>query len=186
LPADRFPRVVSLACHDLRTPLATVYGFARTLSRAGELDERSARFVEMIESASEQMTVMLDQVGVLARIESGRYEPTPIEVDTLELATSDDERIDASGEGTTIETDAPSVKRGLESLAIAAVRHGGVERVTWTVSGRELVLAPVNESSAPVLLGDELRDLGSIVARALIEHLGGSLEVRDATLRVTV
>jgi hypothetical protein len=48
------------------------------------------------------------------------------------------------------------------------------------------VLSPVNESSAPVLLGDELRDLGSIVARALIEHLGGSLEVRDATLRVTV
>jgi signal transduction histidine kinase len=186
LPAERFPRVVSLACHDLRTPLATVYGFARTLSRAGELDERSARFVGMIESASEQMTVMLDQLGVLARIESGRYEPTLIEADTLELATSDDERIDASGEGETIETDAPSVKRALESFAVAAVRHGGVERATWTVRRRELVLTPVNDASGPVLLGDELRDLGSIVGRVLIERLGGSLELRDETLRVTV
>ena len=49
MPDDRFPRIVSLACHDLRTPLATVYGFARTLTRSGELDDRSARFVGMIE-----------------------------------------------------------------------------------------------------------------------------------------
>ena len=76
-----FPRLVSLACHDLRTPLATVYGFARTLTRAGELDERSARFVTMIEEASEQMTELLDELGTAARIESGRWEPVsrPVE-----------------------------------------------------------------------------------------------------------
>src|SRR5919112_6522853 len=95
---DRFARVVSLACHDLRTPLATVYGFARTLSRGGDLDERNARFVGMIEAASEQMTDLLDQLGVLARIESDRYEPALVEADTLELATSDDERVAATGE----------------------------------------------------------------------------------------
>ena len=55
-----FPRVVSLACHDLRTPLATIYGFARTLTRAGEVDERALRFLTMIEQASEQMTELLD------------------------------------------------------------------------------------------------------------------------------
>ena len=49
MPESRFPRVVSLACHDLRTPLATVYGFARTLTRAGELDDRTLRFLGMIE-----------------------------------------------------------------------------------------------------------------------------------------
>jgi signal transduction histidine kinase len=32
------PKLVSLACHDLRTPLATVYGFARTITRADGLD----------------------------------------------------------------------------------------------------------------------------------------------------
>ena len=32
---SRFPRLVSLACHDLRTPLATIYGFARTLNADG-------------------------------------------------------------------------------------------------------------------------------------------------------
>ncbi len=39
---NRFPRIVSLACHDLRTPLATIYGFARTLTRMEEHDERTA------------------------------------------------------------------------------------------------------------------------------------------------
>ena len=43
--AQDFPRLVTLACHDLRTPLATVNGFAKTLLRGGELDERTLRFV---------------------------------------------------------------------------------------------------------------------------------------------
>jgi len=52
---DEYPRVVSLACHDLRTPLATVFGFSRTLARGGDLDERSARFVGMMGEAADQM-----------------------------------------------------------------------------------------------------------------------------------
>src|SRR6266568_1396722 len=116
---QRFARLVSLACHDLRTPLATVYGFARTLTRTEVLDERSARFVGMIESASEQMTDLLDQLGVAARIEAGRYDPALVDADTLDLATSADERISAAGEGATVETDPPAVRRALEALAVA-------------------------------------------------------------------
>src|SRR2546425_7853962 len=181
---QRFARLVSLACHDLRTPLATVYGFARTLTRTEVLDERSARFVGMIESASEQMTDLLDQLGVAARIEAGRYEPALVEADTLDLATSGDERISVAGEGATVETDAPAVRRALEALAVAATRHGGVDGVAWTVRGRELELAPVNAEAGPVVTGDELRDLGSLVARSVIESLGGSLALDGDTLRV--
>src|SRR5947209_19185365 len=123
MASSRFPRLVSLACHDLRTPLATVYGFARTLTRAGELDDRSARFIGMIEEASEQMTALLDELGVAARIAGGRWEPVLVEVDVRELAESGDERIAVEGSGETIETERESVARGLESLAVAAIRH---------------------------------------------------------------
>jgi len=51
---QRFPRLVSLACHDLRTPLATVNGFAKTLTRGGTLGEREAHFVDLIEAAADQ------------------------------------------------------------------------------------------------------------------------------------
>jgi signal transduction histidine kinase len=181
---DRFPRVVSLACHDLRTPLATIYGFARTLTRAGDLDERTMRFLGMIEEASEQMTGMLDEVGVAARIEGGRWEPVLREADTLELATSDDERIASEGEGETIETEPESIGRALRALAIATSRYGPVDQVTWRVRGRVLELAPITADAAPVVTGESIRDLGSLVARLAIEELGGSIELDGETLRV--
>lgn len=184
MPDSRFPRLVSLACHDLRTPLATIYGFARTLTRAGELDERSARFLAMIEEASEQMTELLGELGTAARIESGRWEPVPRLVDTLELAQSDDERIAVEGTGEPIEIDAAAVQRSLAALAVAAVRHGSVERVTWRVDGRLFELSPVSAAAAPVVTGEELKDLGSLVARLVIEELGGALELDGETLRV--
>jgi light-regulated signal transduction histidine kinase (bacteriophytochrome) len=186
MDANRFARFVSLACHDLRTPLATVYGFARTLTRTEGLDDRTARFLGMIEEASEQMTEMLDDVGIAAQIVGKRWEPLLRAADTLELARSDDERIEASGEGETIETQEVAVARGLQALAIAAVRYGPVERVAWHVSGRVLELSPITADAAPVVTGEQVRDLGSLVARLVIEELGGSLELTGATLRVTL
>ena len=181
-----FARVVSLACHDLRTPLATVTGFAKTLLRTGELDERSSRYVGMIDSAADQLAALLDQLGLLARIEGGRYDPALVEADTLELATSTDEHVDSLGQGEMIQTDDAAVRRALESLATAAVRHGGLERVTWTVSGRTLALTPVTADAAPIVTGDEPRDFGAIVARRMIEALGGEVALDGETLLVTL
>src|SRR4051812_44844526 len=140
MPPHAFAKLVSLACHDLRTPLATVNGFAKTLVRAGTLEEREARFVALIDGAAGQMTDLLDLLGLAARIESERYEPALAEADTLELATSGDERIATEGRGETIETDAAVMRRALESMARCAAVHGAVTLVTWRVDGRELRL----------------------------------------------
>ena len=53
MTGQRFARLVSLACHDLRTPLATVNGFAKTLTRGGTLGERESHFVDLIEAAAD-------------------------------------------------------------------------------------------------------------------------------------
>ncbi|HEY6960827.1 MAG TPA: histidine kinase dimerization/phospho-acceptor domain-containing protein [Gaiellaceae bacterium] len=179
-----FPRLVSLACHDLRTPLATIFGFARTLNRMGEHDERTARFLGMIEEAAEQMTELLDELGAAARIEGGRWEPVLREADTAELVQADDERIVVEGSGRPVQTEVEAVERALRALAVAALRHGPVDRVTWRVDGHDLELSPVTESAAPVLTGEAPRDLGSLVARLVIEELGGTLALDGQTLRV--
>jgi len=72
---ERFAKLISLACHDLRTPLATVYGFARTISRADGLDPTLVSYSEMIETASKQLAELLDELSLAARIEGGRYDP---------------------------------------------------------------------------------------------------------------
>jgi len=184
-----FARLVSLACHDLRTPLATVHGFATTLARGGGLEPPADRYVEMIDAASAQLAELIDELSLAARIESDRYDPTPREADTLELAQAaaarlGEERVRVSGAGASLETDAEAVERGLAALFQSALRHGGLEEVEVEVDGAELHLSPVAASAATVVLGDDLRDLGAAVAVRLVRRLGGSVSVAGETLTV--
>jgi signal transduction histidine kinase len=184
LSGNEFSLLVTLACHDLRTPLATVNGFAKTLLRGGELDPQNERFLALIAAAGDQMNDLLDMLGLAARIEAGTYDPTPREVDTLELATGDDDRVAATGRGVTVEVDESCIRKSLAALASAALRHGEVPHVTWTVDGRELELAPVPAAAAKVVTGEEVKDLGALVARLAIEQGGGSLALDGESLRV--
>ena len=184
-----FPRLVSLAAHDLRTPLATIHGFAQTLVRMGDLGEPKQRYMEMIDSAALQLAELLDELGVAARIEGGRYEPALRRVDTLELARAaaeqlGEERVVVSGEGGEVEVDLDAVERGVAALAQAALRHGGLEQVALRVDGATIAISPVTVSSGPVLLGEELRDLGAAVAVIVIRALRGSVSLDGDTLAV--
>ena len=189
MPEDaRFAQLVTLACHDLRTPLATVYGFARTLGQTG-LEAAPARYVEMIEAASGQMGELLDELGLVARIELGRYDPVLTEIDSLELARAaaerlGEERVEVEGEGSTVRVDVDATVRALARLAQAAARHSGVDEVRLTVRGPELEISPVGRSAGPVLLGEELRELGAAAAATLLRALGSSLAVDGDRLRI--
>ena len=184
-----FARLVTLACHDLRTPLATVHGFATTLVRAGGLEPPADRYVEMIDAASAQLAELVDELALAARIESGRYDPTPREADTLELAQAaaarlGEGRVRVAGSGARLETDAEAVERGLAALFQSALRHGGLDSVEVEVDGTEIGLSPVTPASAPVVLGDDLRDLGAAVAVRLVRRLGGSVAIDGETLEI--
>jgi len=190
LPDDsEFGRLVSLACHDLRTPLATVHGFATTLQRGAGLEPPADRYVEMINAASAQIAELIDELSLAARIESGRYDPTPRETDTLELAQAaaarlGEDRVRVTGVGAALATDAEALERGLAALFQSALRHGGLEEVEVEVDGREIRLSRVTAASAPVVLGEDLRDLGAAVAVTLVRRLGGSVAVEGETLKV--
>jgi signal transduction histidine kinase len=184
-----FARLVMLACHDLRTPLATVHGFAHTLARTDSLDETSSRYVGMIGSASGQLGDLIDELSVAARLAAGRYDPPLRAVDTLELARAaaerlGDDRVGVQGQGAEVELDAEAAERAVAALARCALRHGGLERVELDVRGPALAVTPVTPASAPVLLGDDLRDLGAAVAVRVIQARGGSVEVDGETLRI--
>ena len=184
-----FARLVSLACHDLRTPLATVHGFATTLARGGGLEPPADRYVEMIDAASGQLAELIDELSLASRIESGRYDPTLREADTLELAQAaaarlGEDRVHVTGTGTAFETDAVAVERGLAALFQSALRHGGLDSVEVAVDGNEIRLSPVTPASAPVVLGEDLRDLGAAVAVRLMKQLGGSVAVTGETVEI--
>jgi signal transduction histidine kinase len=184
----RFAQLVSLACHDLRTPLATVFGFARTLGKS-ELEPPVDRYVEMIEAASIQLGDLLDELALVARIEAGRYEPRLTPMDSLALAQAaaselEEGRVQVQGNGTPVQVPEEQMTRALSQFARAASRHGGFDSVLLSVDGDTLRLSPLTRMSAQVLLGEELRDLGAVAATTLVRALGGSVDADEEALVV--
>jgi signal transduction histidine kinase len=192
MPTDqRFPDLVALACHDLRTPLATVAGFAATLLRMGQLDEPSTRYVGLIESAAKQLGQIVDDLSVVARIQSGRLEPAVETVDTLALAGEaarqlPDGLVAAHGSGAPAAVDPRLTTRALAALANAALRHGALERVELEVDGRTVLLPAVNDEATEVVLGSSPRDLGALAGNDLIAAIGGRVEQRNGVVAVTL
>jgi signal transduction histidine kinase len=189
-PDSRFPALVSIACHDLRAPLAVVYGFTSTLARA-DLEPPADRYVEMIGAASEQLDELLDLLSIATRIEAGRYAPDLHEIDSLALsqeaaAALDEGRVRVTGEGALLRLDVKPTRRALTHLARAAVRHGGLDSVDLLVRGPELELSPITRTSTPVLLGEDLREFGAPAAGVLIHALGGSVEARGDRLHIVL
>jgi signal transduction histidine kinase len=188
LADERFARLVSIACHDIRTPLATVHGFARTLTRV-ELADPAPHYVEMIAEASMQVADLLDQLVLVTRIAEGRYQPVLSEVDSLELARraaaeegEDPEAI--GGEGALVQVDEVAVQRAVGQLFRAARRHGGLEKIAVTVRGPVIELGPITKFSGPVVSGESLKELGAPAAVMVIEALGGSVEVDGDLARI--
>ena len=164
---ERFAEIVSLGAHDLSTPLATVYGFAKTLAKT-DLDEPAARYVEMIER--------------------GRYAPALTDADSLELAreacAERAERVDVSGEGATVQVDAEATSRALSRLAKAASRHGGIDTVTLVVRGPELEISPLVANAAGVVTGKELRELSAVAAVQHLKAIGVGVTTEDDRLLI--
>lgn len=179
--AADFPSLVSLACHDLRTPLATVQGFAKTLLRLEEIDgEKAARYLGLIDAASDELVELLNLVSLAARIEGGRYDPVLREANSLELAPDG-----ATGVGAPVNVEPEAVATALSSLARAAARHGSVD-VATSVDGLRVSIEPVTAAAAPVVLGSEQKDLGAAVAVRLLRALGGEVTLVGERLTVTL
>jgi signal transduction histidine kinase len=182
----RFAELVSVACHDILTPLATVYGFARTLEQL-PLEAPAPRYLEMIGAASAQIDDLVDQLRLVARIESRRYEPVLVAKDSLELAEEaaarlEEGRVVVSGRGAPVLVDPDPTVRALSQLARAAARFGGHDSVSLAVEGAELTLSPLSRTARPVVLGEEARELAAPAAALLIEAIGGGLEAGEDEL----
>lgn len=66
---------VANVSHELKTPITSIKGFVETLQE-GAMDERDdlVRFLDIIAKQSERLTQIIDDLLMLARLESGRIE----------------------------------------------------------------------------------------------------------------
>ncbi len=71
--------------HELRTPLNSILGFSDILQTAANLDDRQKRYVHNIQTSGQSLMVQINDLLDLAKIESGKMELHPDNVDLAEI-----------------------------------------------------------------------------------------------------
>ena len=183
-----FAQLVSLACHDLRTPLATASGFAHTLARLDALEAPADRYVGMIGAASDQMAQLLDLLGAAARIEAGRFESQTRSADSRELADAAASRVGSEaavdGEGQEVGVDPVWTETALTALGECVRRHGALPTVSFSVVGPEVSIGPVRDGVGEIALGEELKDFGAAVGSKVLRAMGAELSLEGESLKI--
>jgi signal transduction histidine kinase len=184
-----FAQLVSLGCHDLRTPLATASGFARTLQRLDDIGQPARRYAEMIGEATDEMVALLDLLSAAARMEDDRFEAQARPTNTRELADAAAERLPegsaaVAGEGAAVEVDPAWAAVSLGALAEAARRHGGLEQIELAADGSTVEIGPIVEGVGQIATGDNLRDFPAAVGTKVLHAAGATVELDGDRLRV--
>jgi two-component system OmpR family sensor kinase len=149
---------VADASHELRTPLTAVRGYAELVRRRGEVTPEVAHAIGRVESEAARMTTLVEDLLLLARLDSGR----PLERSTVDLsrlvadAVSDARvagpehhwRLDLPAEPVTAPGDAARLHQVLANLLSNAGAHtppGTTVTTKLSTSDGEVVLAVTDD-----------------------------------------
>ena len=166
-PSDpRWPKLLSLAVHEFRTPITVVAGYIRMLlkDRAGPISDQQRRLLEEAERSCGRLSALVAEMSDLSNLEGGT---APISRSTHNLRALLEEAIAAlppmnerevtvelqpGDERLEIQGDGPRLRAGLTSLLVALRRE-------LVSSDKLLVRADVADvggtRSAVIAIGDE-------------------------------
>jgi len=96
---DKLRRFVADASHELRTPLASIRGYSEFVrTKAPDLDPDFARSLERIDSESQRMTSLVEDMLLLARLDSGpALHSDPVDLSRLLVDAVSDAHAAGSG-----------------------------------------------------------------------------------------
>jgi signal transduction histidine kinase len=164
---DFFPRVMSLAVHELRTPVTVVSGYLRMLLRdqAGPLNDKQRKMLEEADRSCARIGALVSEMSDLGKLESGVLTPTGPEFDIAALITEVASGMhEGEDRGISLETrgldrpvvvagDRARIKAVLHALIHAALRERGqpgvivVECTTSTRSDQASALVSIGAES---------------------------------------
>lgn len=160
---------VANVSHELKTPLTSIAGYSETLLGERTDTETTRRFLEVILANARRMQRLVDDLLDLSRVESGRWQPSPVATDPASVAheawAALGRRASESGvelkvevaPGLTAQVDPDAARQILTNLFDNALRH--------TPRGGSVTLSAHPEAGGVAF---RVSDTGSGISR---EHL---------------
>ena len=186
-------RFVSAVVHELRTPLSSLLLTAELLAEDPKLEPRQARFARALHEAAGDLRALVDDLGELNRVRSGRARVLPSAVVLADVLTEAEEELEpqlrerGAHWQVTIQDDAPPtvasdfawLGRIVRQLAGSAL-SAGAQELRWRVAagaggGATVALADDGERLAEVDRATLLEPFGNATARVRRTHGGSGL-----------
>ncbi|TML61250.1 MAG: PAS domain-containing protein [Actinobacteria bacterium] len=160
--------LVATISHELRTPMAAVYGAAETLIHRDDLPPELRReLLAMIAAQATRLTVIVESVLLTSRLDRGdvEVEREPVDVTKVARATVEAMRsrlpsavsleLEAGQDAVNAAGDADRIQQVLVNLLDNAIKYGGGSRVTVRVDRTDGVVRLSVQDSGPGLSSAE-------------------------------
>jgi two-component system phosphate regulon sensor histidine kinase PhoR len=149
---------ISIVSHELKTPLTSITGFVRLLAaeRVGPITEKQRHYLEIVQKQSESLTVLINDLLDLSRIEEGiidvRHDPVSLaeviggvvqQLDTLAQERNVTVSIDVPNDLPTVKGDSDRLAQVFMNLihnALKFTQAGGNVRVKAGSLGNECLV----------------------------------------------
>ncbi len=136
-PDHSYPKLLSLAVHELRTPASVVSGYLRMLQRDRDspLSERQRRMIDEAEKSCARMVALIAELSEVVKLDAGLIAMSRQPLDLFPLAAgvvsgvhaSEDRevhlRVDGTASGASLAGDAPRLQQALHSIFRAVLRE---------------------------------------------------------------
>lgn len=199
---------VATISHELRTPMAAVYGAAETLLRR-DIDlrgEAGRQLLEMISTQSTRLSQITEELLLTNQLDRGELtiEREPVDVGDLVRATCDAMAsqvtpvVEIDPELAPASADSDRLQQVLVNLLDNAVKYGGAPVAVRVTSDNGVVRITVSDSGAGISPSDQDRifekfyradpglarapsgtGLGLYISRELVRRMGGRLDVES-------
>ncbi len=173
--------------HELRTPLNAIIGFSGILGRSAGLTPRDARYVELVNDASQTLLHIINDVLDYSKLESGQIEfdrapvlPADLATSTVALLADEAERkaldltVSVTGHPGPLLTDGGRLRQVIVNFLSNAIKFTGEGQIELAIDVRP------SESSARIRV--EVRDTGIGVPADQIDRIFRRFVQADASV----
>jgi signal transduction histidine kinase len=183
-PAEDYPRLLSLAAHELRTPVSVVAGYIRMLQHGDGLSEKQRHILDEAAKSCDRLTALVNELSDVGKLDAGIAGTSRECFDffTLVAEAVDAERPDpASGievavagdpVGAEIEGDRQRLRTAVSTLVRTVVREQVANRV---MVNRQLIVSPEGRSALVVVASALEADRARAAPRAPLDEGRGGL-----------